>query len=250
MAATPRRASSTSPPASPASSARPSSRARSATTNTTSFASSTTGPLIDGLLAFRLTAFNTDRKGVLANIKTGVAANSVGRSGARLQFLATPTDKLSIRLIGEFSKEDDTCCVSVLTSVIPSSLGGAGTTADPAGLRGPWLRPVPSLDYTQNNAIQNMRTDQKAVSAEANWDLGWADLTSITAWRYWHFDPLQDSDGTPLDIIQVNVATTEDWQWSQEFEIGLQAGPLQLAGRGLPLRPEAEGPLHPEPVRL
>ena len=39
-----------------------------------------------------------------------------------------------------------------------------------------------------------MRTDQHAFSGELNWDLGWGDLTSITAYRYWHFDPLQDSD--------------------------------------------------------
>jgi len=185
---------------------------------------STTGPLVDGLLAFRLTAFNTDRAGVLDNIKTGVSANSVGRSGARLQLLATPSEDISVRLIAEFSKEDDTCCVGVLTQLIPGALGGAGTTRTLAAMAALGYAPTPSLDYTQNNAIQNMRTDQKAVSAEVSWDLGWADLTSITAWRYWHFDPLQDSDGTPLDVIQVNVAQTKDWQGSQEFRLASKPG--------------------------
>lgn len=54
----------------------------------------------------------------------------------------------------------------------------------------------------------------------------WADLTSISAWRYWHFDPLQDSDGTPADIIQVNVAQTRDWQISQEVRIASKPGRL------------------------
>jgi iron complex outermembrane receptor protein len=185
---------------------------------------STTGPLIDGLLAFGLTAFDTDRAGVLDNIKTGSTANSVGRSGARLQFLITPTEALSIRLIGEFSKQDDTCCVSVLTGLIPASLGGAGATRTLAALAAVGYVPRPSLDYTQNNSLQNMRTDQNGLSAQIDWDLGWADLTSVSAWRYWRFDPLQDSDGTPADIIQVNVAQTEDWQWSQEFRLASNPG--------------------------
>lgn len=138
--------------------------------------------------------------------------------------MVTPTETLSIRLIGEYSEQDDACCVSVLTGLISPALSGVGTTRTLAALAAVGYVPSPSLDYTQNNAIQNMRTDQKGLSAEVNWDLGWADLTSISAWRYWHFDPLQDSDGTPADIIQVNVAQTRDWQISQELRIASKPG--------------------------
>lgn len=185
---------------------------------------STTGPLINDLLAFRLTAFNTDRDGVLDNIKTGVKANSVGRSGARLQILATPTEDISVRLIGEYSRQDDTCCVGVLGGLLPAELSSAATRRTLAALEAVGYVPSPSLDYTQNNAIQNMRTDQTGLSAQVNWDLGWAQLTSISAWRYWNFDPLQDSDGTPADIIQVNAAITKDWQWSQEIRLASRPG--------------------------
>jgi iron complex outermembrane receptor protein len=184
---------------------------------------SLTGPLIDGLLAARFTAFNTHRDGVLDNPKTGTKANSVGRSGARLQFLVTPTDKISIRLIGEYSIEDDTCCVSVLKQVLPGSIG-ATTQRTLATFAALGYVPQGGNNFSLNNSPQNMKTDQKAFSAEVNWDLGWADLTSVTAWRYWHFDPLQDSDGTPLDIIQVNVAKTKDWQGSQEFRLASKPG--------------------------
>ncbi|MDP3659228.1 TonB-dependent receptor [Phenylobacterium sp.] len=187
---------------------------------------SLTGPLIDGLLAYRLTAFNTHRAGVLDNTKTGISANSVGRAGARLQLLATPNDKLSIRLIGDYSMEDDTCCVSVLSALVPTSLGGVATQRTLNAFAALGYVPKVSLDSVQNNALQNMRTDQKGVSAEVNYDLGWADLTSITGWRYWHFDPLQDSDNLPLDVIQVNVATTKDWQYSQELRLASKPGRL------------------------
>ncbi|WCM28101.1 TonB-dependent receptor [Sphingomonas sp. QA11] len=184
---------------------------------------SVTGPLIDGLLAFRVTGFNTHRDGVLDNIKTGVAANSVGRSGARVQLLATPASNLTLRLIGDYSIEDDTCCVSATKLVLPASLSATtGRTLQTLAALG--YVPRPSLDYTQNNSIQNMKTDQKGVSLQADWDLGPVTLTSISAWRYWHFNPLQDSDGTPLDVIQVNVAQTKDDQLSQEIRLASRPG--------------------------
>jgi len=186
---------------------------------------SLTGPLLDDKIAARLTAFTTRRDGVLPNIKTGAAANSVNRSGARLQVLFTPDAKFSLKLSGEYSVEDDTCCVSVLKSVLPDSVG-ATTARTKAALTALGYTPVASLDYTQNNAPQEMMTDQHAASAEAKYDLGFADLTSISAYRYWHFHPLQDSDGTPLDIIQVNVAQTKDEQYSQEFRLASKPGRL------------------------
>ncbi len=184
-----------------------------------------TGPLIDGLLAGRLTAFRTDRDGVLDNRTTHLRGNSIGRSGVRLQLLATPTPKISTRIIAEYSDEDDTCCVSVLNSVLAPTL--AATTARTlTAFSRLGYTPAASRDFTLNNAPQNMQTEQQAVSAEVDWDLDWADFTSITAWRYWHFDPIQDSDSTPLDIIQVNAAKTHDWQWTQEFRLASKPGPF------------------------
>jgi iron complex outermembrane receptor protein len=184
-----------------------------------------TGPLIDDLLAGRLTIFRTDRDGVLSNRTTGKEANSIGRFGARGQLLATPTPKLSLRLIGEYSDEDDTCCVSVVNEVFSPALAPTvGRTLAAFGALG--FQPTATRDFTRNNSPQNMRTDQKALSGEVDWDLGWADLTSITAWRYWHFNPLQDSDSTPLDIIQVNVAQTRNNQWSQELRLASKPGRL------------------------
>jgi iron complex outermembrane receptor protein len=83
---------------------------------------SVTGPLVDGVLAFRLTAYNTYREGVLPNLTTGIAANGVGRQGARAQLLWTPTPDVSVRFIGDYSREDDTCCVTSLKQVLPATI--------------------------------------------------------------------------------------------------------------------------------
>jgi iron complex outermembrane recepter protein len=185
---------------------------------------SITGPILGDVVAARLTAFNTHRDGVLPNTFNGASDNSIGRSGARLQFLITPTPKLSIRLIGDYSIEDDTCCVSVLKSVIPVSLNNASDQDTLLAFAALGYHPPATTAFTQINSPQNMLTDQHSVSAEIDYDLGWANLTSISAYRYWHFHPLQDSDGTPLDIIQINVAQTKDNQYTQEIRLASKPG--------------------------
>lgn len=184
---------------------------------------SITGPIVADEVAFRLTAFNTHRDGYTPDPTTGIAGNSVGRQGARLQFLLKPSDKVTIRLIGEYSNENDTCCVSVIRQVASPTISTT-TARTLTAFAELGYTPEVNLKDSFNNAPQDMLTDQHSFSGQVDWDLGWADLTSITAYRYWHFDPLQDSDNTPLDIIQVNVAQTKDDQYSQEFRLASKPG--------------------------
>jgi iron complex outermembrane receptor protein len=181
-----------------------------------------TGPLIDGLLAFRLTAFNTYRDGYTSNYKTGGRDNGIERNGVRGQLLFTPSTALSIRVIGEYSNEDDTSNTSVVTQILPDSIGVATARTKTALAQTGWT-PLAS-NATGINSLQNMRTRQAAGSVEADYDLGWADASSISAYRQWEFFPLQDSDNTPLDILQVNVAKTRDVQATQEFRLASKPG--------------------------
>lgn len=184
---------------------------------------SVTGPIAADLLAFRITGFDTHRDGVIDNRTTGIAANSVGRQGARGQLLLTPGSRLKIRAIADYSRESDTCCVSAIKTVLPAGLTAA-TARTLRALAALGYVPTASTERTVGNAPQRMRTNQWSASLQADWDLGFATATSISAYRYWHFHPLQDSDGTPLDIIQVNVAKTRDWQVSQEIRLASNAG--------------------------
>jgi iron complex outermembrane receptor protein len=186
---------------------------------------SVSGPLVPDVLAARLTAFTSHRDGVLPNFVSGMADNSIGRSGARLQFLYTPTPKLRFRIIGEASAENDTCCVGVLRSVLPASLS-TSTASTLAAFNALGYTPRASTAYAQTNSPQDMLTDQRAASVEADYDLGWGRITSITAYRYWDFHPLQDGDGTPLDIIHLGVAQTKDEQLSEELRLASNPGPF------------------------
>jgi iron complex outermembrane receptor protein len=184
---------------------------------------SVTGPIVPGVLAFRVTGFETHRNGVTDNDTTGIAANSVGRQGGRAQLLFTPTSRLKIRAIADYSRESDTCCVSAIKTVLPAGITAA-TARTLQALATLGYTPVASTHDVFGNSPQRMRTNQWGSSIQADWDLGLATATSITAYRYWHFHPLQDSDSTPLDIIQVNVAKTRDRQVSQELRLASDPG--------------------------
>jgi iron complex outermembrane receptor protein len=183
---------------------------------------SVTGPIVDGLLAFRITGFETHRNGVIDNDTTGKAANSIGRQGGRGQLLLTPSSKLKIRAIVDYSRESDTCCVSAIKTVLPSSIS-SGTGRTLAALASLGYVPTANSDHVVWDAPQRMRTNQWGASLQADWDLGFATATSITAYRYWHFNPVQESDYTPLNILDLNVAITRDRQVSQEFRLASDA---------------------------
>jgi iron complex outermembrane receptor protein len=181
-----------------------------------------TGPLADDL-AYRLTGYNTYRDGTTYNYKTGGNDNGLERNGGRLQLLYTPTSNLTVRLIADFSTENDTSNVSSITLLLPSTLSTAVAHTQTALAETGWT-PIATPHQTGINAIQDMRTRQGSSSAQIDYNLGWAEFTSISAFRYWSFYPLQDSDSTPLDILQVNVAKTRDWQETQEFRLASKPG--------------------------
>jgi iron complex outermembrane recepter protein len=182
-----------------------------------------TGPLVDGLAAFRVTGWNTYREGTIDNTRTGGTDNGVGRSGVRAQLLLTPGESVSVRLTSDYAIEDDSADTAVIATVLPASLG-ASIAREQAALAETGWTPVASSDTTAINSPQDIRTRQGGVSSQLDWQLGWGTVTSISAFRFWDFFPLQDSDSTPLDIFQVNAADTSDRQLTQEFRLTSKLG--------------------------
>ncbi|HZV10316.1 MAG TPA: TonB-dependent receptor plug domain-containing protein, partial [Novosphingobium sp.] len=68
------------------------------------FQGSITGPISD-TLAFRLTGYSTTRNGDMYDVANGQWVNNLNRNGARAQLLWKPGANLSVRLIGEYSAE-------------------------------------------------------------------------------------------------------------------------------------------------
>jgi len=177
-----------------------------------------TGPLIPDLLAYRLTLFNTYRDGTLDNVTTRGKDDGIRRGGARAQFLLLPADPVAVKLSLDYSLEADSENTDAVKTILPRSIGTATAAAQTALAEAGWT-PVAAPDDAVVNSPQDMRTRQGGASIDVDWDLGWGKLTSISAYRFWQFFPLQDSDDTPLDIFQVNVARTHDVQATQEIRL-------------------------------
>lgn len=182
-----------------------------------------TGPVNDKV-AVRLTLYNTDRDGVLKN--TGPSGetplNGINRLGGRLDVLLTPTPDLTVILRADYWQEHDSANSSVIaadensTAAERNELAALTAVAKADHLN--WT-PGRNLNAASINSANLQRNSTYGTSAEVQYRFDGLTFTSISALRAYNFNPLQDSDGTPLDILQVNVAATHDTQLSQEFRL-------------------------------
>jgi outer membrane receptor protein involved in Fe transport len=171
---------------------------------------SITGPLNDQV-AFRLYAAGRQRDGFY-DVDTGDGPRTETDDAnqnfwtARGQLLILPSDNASIRLIADYSRRDEYCCVGVVTRSSPTAAIINALTA-PNGPGTAAQAPAPGVTPFSRQAYANRSTGQvmedMGLSAEANIDIpSWnARLTSVTSWRNWSTENGQDIDYTGADIL-------------------------------------------------
>ena len=175
---------------------------------------SVTGPLIADKLAFRISAFDSSRDGTYKNLYNGDAQNARQGSGIRAQLLATPTDNLSIRLIGMHGEQDFNTMSPVILSVyntaaLQTRMKNAGYTL---------LTSDAKHRYVNIDGELNAQTKSNSASGEINWDVdGVGTFTSITAYQKWQCFTNNDNDYTQLDAITDYGSCNKEHQFSQEL---------------------------------
>ena len=186
------------------------------------FRGTVAGPISD-TLAFRVSGSTSNRDGNYENVVTGFDnINERDRWAVRAQLLWEPTDALSFRAIGDYNKIDEVCCGAPLIAVGPITQG-----VIVAGLGGV-IPPSTEPDARQvavNQEPVNELTG-KGVSLQADWDLGWSTLTSITSYR-----EQSDFNDTDVDFTSIDLATqpqmvdyetfTQELRLAGDFESGL-----------------------------
>jgi iron complex outermembrane receptor protein len=173
------------------------------------------GPLINDVLAGRLTLGTTTHEGYETNVYNGQKVNNYRDSTVRGQLLFTPTSDLKFRLIGDYERQFTHCCVNTLSGIVtPPNGKNFVTLAQSFG-----YAPVvdPTARQVDVNAPFHALQESGGVSLEGDWSLPRVTLTSITSWRFWNWWPQNDADATPLPIF--NVAENGDYenQYTQEF---------------------------------
>ncbi len=84
--------------------------------------------------------------------------------------------------------------------------------------------PIRSTAKTDLDAQINSRQEIGGAPLVANWNLGPATLTSVTAWRYWDWQPKNDRDFTGLPITTVSQNPSQQRQVSQELRLASNGG--------------------------
>ncbi|MFC3670250.1 TonB-dependent receptor [Novosphingobium pokkalii] len=181
---------------------------------------SATGPLVDGVLAYRLSGLLTRRDGVIHNVRTGADQNSVDNQAVRGQLLFTPSASVQLRLVADYSRFGGDCCTQVYLRVgtsLRSASRQYAALAAAAGYAPPSTNPYDRL--TDIDAGLGVNTNEGGVAATLDWNLGSATLTSISAWRFWNWDAANDRDytGLPIQLTQ-HIPSRQD-QVSQELRL-------------------------------
>jgi iron complex outermembrane receptor protein len=195
---------------------------------------SASGGVIEDLLAYRASFYIDRRDGYIDNLdgpETLGKLRDVNRMGGRFQFLLTPTEDLSVRVIAD-------------TAVSTNTQNSSYSVADPTTFVDGRQRPITfstrlARDHfnvneqtfqpvigdprrVQFDDIRPSRADQKGLSAEINWDITHYRLTSVSAYRWGMYEPHNDGDRTPYAILEISGGTVQARQWSQELQLSSQ----------------------------
>ena len=190
------------------------------------FAAGVTGPITDTIAA-RLDGVYVKRDGFYDNVTQAGGSegkvNDRDRYFLRGQLLFEPNDALSLRLIGDYTHRDESCCGAVYVATketFDATRTGEATNTNPDGnvtlspnnrivniLRrlGGIVTYPPQNPYDRDVAVTPGRTYRNTtkdwgLSGELNYDFGGATLTSISAYRYYKAGGAGDVDYSNVDI--------------------------------------------------
>lgn len=172
-----------------------------------------TGPISE-TVAFSIGGNYNRRDGYAQDLKLDTDVNDRNRWGVRGQLLFEPTDALSIRLIGDYDKIDENCCIA------GNVIAGPTVAITNALAGGPSVDANNPFSYNvYNNFLSSNEIENYGGSAQIDYDLGNLALTSITAYRKVKALTNQDSDFTGADLIGENSQDLGIDTFTQELRI-------------------------------
>ena len=183
------------------------------------FSGSVTGPITETIAA-RLDGVYVKRDGFYKDTTNNTDVNTRNRYFLRGQLLWEPNDDVSVRLIADYTNRKEKCCAA--TYVDKTVNPYIGDLNNPSS-------PLTPLQTNGNNIINVLRdlgqsltafnqgyarkisvssgrsfageTTDGGLSAEVKWDLGAANLTSITGYRDYKSGQGSDTDYGQVDIL-------------------------------------------------
>jgi outer membrane receptor protein involved in Fe transport len=184
-------------------------------------------PLSDTVAA-RVDGVIMNRNGFVRDVISGRRVNNRDRWLLRGQMLFQPNSNLSVRLIADYSKRNEECCAAVYLPTHDYVAGTGDVPSSIAAMERAMGAVIPDHPYDRLASITpglDYRSDVKdgGISAEAKYNFGAAELTSITAYRTNKYTGGGDFDYNNLDILR----RSSDGSYYNKFKTFTQEVRLQ-----------------------
>lgn len=202
------------------------------------------GPVIDDLLAWRGTLSVSKGAGDVVNAyNTDQTYTNKERVSGRVQFLLTPTEDFSARLEADVQpRSSETTNGRTIRTQTPEFYADGVTkvnlnTDAQTRLTRRWFSQDPQYTYldhyldggvdgnsVNNDSQRGLVTGSNGSTLDLNWNFGQYRLTSITAYKDYHFNAVND-EGTPFDIHRNSGGFFNDYkQVSEEIRLSSPTG--------------------------
>lgn len=184
-------------------------------------------------IAGRISFSGTQRDGLVDNVATGRATNTLNNQGIRGQLLYTPSENTNIIFAADITTQRPDGYAQVVAGVAPTKRA-AYRQFDAI---------IADLNYQlpSRNAFDRKidhdtpwrsGQDMGGISLNIDTKIGGGTLTSTTAWRFWNWDPSNDRDFTGLQVLAKSQNPTRQTQITQEVRYAgqLASGLSGVAG--------------------
>ena len=186
---------------------------------------SVTGGL-SSTVAGRVSFSGTTRQGVIRHTKTGQDINGLNNLGVRGQLLYAPSADLAITIAGDNTRQRPTgyaqVPVGVAPTMRPANRQYAQIAAD-LGYAAPSFNAFDRLIDT--DTLWQSNQDLGGTSLTVDKKIGKGSFTSISAWRYWNWDPSNDRDFIGLPVTTISANPSKQRQLTQEFRYAAEVNP-------------------------
>jgi len=181
-------------------------------------------PIIENVLAGKIYGMYRDRDGWIRNLEnSGKNSGAEQRSALRGAVVYTPTDTFNLYITADHIR-DRSEQLGFRNVSDESQLGCVFFNAC-----GPHIG---MRRVTSGALTDEPNWNETNVTANAEWDVGGMQLTSITGYRKYEQKNVTDLDATPLSIIEVPSSYTNMKQYSQELRLmSSEGGGLDLDGK-------------------
>jgi outer membrane receptor protein involved in Fe transport len=189
------------------------------------------GPIVDGLVAWRGTFSANRGAGDIKNAyNRDVSYTNTDRISGRVQFLVTPSPDFKARFAFDLQpRAGETTNGRAFPVVNPPTTYSNGapitTLTNEQRLGRRWFKDNTgySLSDYQNaittDSVRGLVTGSSGATADLNWQVAGHTLTSITAFKSYHFDAVND-DATPFDVYRNAGGFWNDYrQATQELRL-------------------------------